>query len=68
LFKKLTGAPNVKDKLHVKFLFEKEQVQNEESLITRLNVYLENVRVEGFLCLVFFLMYRNGTGASQKPH
>jgi hypothetical protein len=44
-------CPLPTDKLHVKWRFKKEQVQNEESFISRLNVYLETG--DGFFCSVF---------------
>jgi hypothetical protein len=44
-------CPVAEDKLLMKLLFKKEQVQNKGSFMLHLNVYLEIQ--EGILCLVF---------------
>jgi hypothetical protein len=51
---------------YVKFIFENENVQNEGSFTSLLNMYSE-VR-KAFLCLRLFFVCRNVTVASQKPH
>jgi hypothetical protein len=57
-------SPISKDKLRVKLLFKKEQLQNEDCVI---RVWMRIWKLEmGFF--VLFLICRNGIGASQRPH
>jgi hypothetical protein len=53
LFRKL-GCPILKDKRNVEMPFKEEQPETEGNFILPLSMY--------------FLMFRNGTGASQKLH
>jgi hypothetical protein len=52
-----------KDKLHVKLLFKEEKVQNKESFISYLNMYLK--KWQGFLLWFFFSRCGHSTGASR---